>query len=111
MVGDAGSLGVFQRAVRRVGQLYRSTLCTVPAFPRLCFIREVKLSSPNIIPLHVKVYILLGRAAFRLRYEEWKQDRKLQAIQAEAGAAKEVEQLRILYQANGSIMQPPEVHL
>jgi len=36
---------------------------------------------------------------------------KLQAIQAEAGAANEVEQLRILYQANGSIMQSPEVHL
>ncbi len=69
------------------------------------------MSSPNITPLHVKVYILLGRAAFRLRYEEWKQDRKLQAIQAEAGAAKEVEQLRILYQAHGSIMQPPEAHL
>ena len=34
-VEDADSIGVFQGAVRRVGQLYRSTLCTVPAFPRL----------------------------------------------------------------------------
>lgn len=34
-VGDASSIGVSQGAVRRVGQLYRSTLCTAPAFPRL----------------------------------------------------------------------------
>ncbi len=34
-VGDAGSSGIFQGAVRRVGQLHRSMLCTAPAFPRL----------------------------------------------------------------------------
>ena len=56
----------------------------------------------------MKVYILLGRASFRLRYEEWKRDRKkIQAIQAEAAAALEVEQLRSLYQAEG-LIGPPE---
>lgn len=52
------------------------------------------MSNSNITPLHVKVYILLGRASFRLRNEEWKRDRKIQAIKAEVAAALEVEQLR-----------------
>ena len=33
-VEDAGSIGVFQRAVRRVGQIHRSTLCMDRSFPR-----------------------------------------------------------------------------
>ena len=90
-MGDAGSIGVFQGAVRRVGQLYRSMLCTVPAFPRSCFSSEAKMSNPKITALHVKVYIRLGRASFRLRYEEWKQERKKQAIQAESAAALEAD--------------------
>ena len=49
------------------------------------------MSNPNITPLHVKVYMRLGRASFRLRYEEWKQERKKQAIQAESAAALEAD--------------------
>lgn len=49
----------------------------------------------------MKVYIRLGRASFRLRYEEWKRERKRQAAQAEAVAALEVEQLRRMYEAEG----------
>ena len=65
------------------------------------------MSNPKITALHVKVYIRLGRASFRLRYEEWKQERKKQAIQAEAAAALEAEQLRNLYQSGG-LNSPPE---
>ena len=65
------------------------------------------MSNSNITPLHVKVYIRLGRASFRLRYQEWKHERKEQAAQAEAAAALEVEQLKSLYQVEGLIV-PPE---
>ncbi len=64
------------------------------------------MSNPTITPLHVKVYILLGRASFRLRYQEWKQERKKQAAQAEAAAALEVEQRRSQYQAKDSNSPP-----
>ena len=63
-----------------------------------------EMSIPNITPLHVKVYILLGRASFRLCNEGWNRDRKIQAIQAEAAAALEVEQLRSRYQVEGLIL-------
>ena len=65
------------------------------------------MSNSNITPLHVKIYIRLGRASFRLRYQEWKQERKRQAAKAEAATALEVEQLRNLYQSEGRI-SPPE---
>jgi hypothetical protein len=55
------------------------------------------MNSPEITPLHVKVYVLLGRAAFRLRYEEWKQERQIRKSRAELVATLEVEQLRTLY--------------
>ncbi len=66
------------------------------------------MSNRSITPLHVKVYIRLGRASFRLRYEEWKRERKRQAAQAEAAAALEVEQLRSLYQAEDRILPPQD---
>ena len=62
-------------------------LCTGPGFHGHVLPVRWKVSTPNITPLHVKIYILLGRASFRLRYEEWKRDRKIQAVQAEAAAA------------------------
>jgi hypothetical protein len=55
------------------------------------------MNSPEITPLHVKVYVLLGRAAFRLRYEEWKQERQIRKSRGELVATLEVEQLRTLY--------------
>jgi hypothetical protein len=55
------------------------------------------MNSPEITPLHVKVYVLLGRAAFRLRYEEWKQEQQIRKSRAELVATLEVEQLRTLY--------------
>jgi hypothetical protein len=55
------------------------------------------MNSPEITPLHVKVYVLLGRAAFRLRYEEWKQERQIRKSRGERVAAFEVEQLNTLY--------------
>ena len=40
--------------------------------------------------------MLLARASFRLRYEKWKRDRKIQAIQSKVAAALEAEQLKSL---------------
>ena len=62
------------------------------------YLRKADLPNPDITPLHVKVYIQLGRAALTLRYERWKEGRELEAAQAEAAAFLQVEQLRRLYQ-------------
>jgi hypothetical protein len=66
------------------------------------------MNSPEITPLHVKVYVLLGRAAFRLRYEEWKQERQIRKSRGERVAALEVEQLNTLYNL-GNLTLPKRV--
>jgi hypothetical protein len=66
------------------------------------------MNSPEITPLHVKVYVLLGRAAFRLRYEEWKQERQIRKSRGERVAAFEVEQLNTLYNL-GNLTLPKRV--
>jgi hypothetical protein len=62
------------------------------------------MNSPEITPLHVKVYVPLGRAGFRLRYEEWKQERQSRKSRGEPLVALEVEQLNTLYKAGRAVI-------
>ena len=106
MPAYTGRNGIFQEAVRRGGTALTFHALHGSGISTVLFLAAREMSNCNITPLHMKIYILLRRASFRLRYEEWKREQKINS-QAEATAALETEQLRNPYQAECLIL-PPE---
>ena len=66
---DAGSIGVFQRAVRRVEQIHRSTLCMDWSFPRLnCDdFRKADFSYKHYVGERIKDMRRINRNADKMR--------------------------------------------